>query len=52
MVGPILTKIPYVGPVVSTVGLAIDIKDIMDSSTPIGAAKTYRWSISEGMYAT
>ena len=38
--GPIVKKIPYVGPIISTVGLAIDVKDIVESSTPVGAAKT------------
>jgi hypothetical protein len=33
-------RVPYIGPVISAVGLAMDIKDIAESSTPIGAAKT------------
>lgn len=39
IIQPIATRVPLIGPVVSTVGLAIDIKDIVESSTPIGAAK-------------
>ena len=35
----IIKRVPYVGPVVSGVGLAIDIKDIIETATPIGAAK-------------
>lgn len=30
---------PYVGPVISGVGLALDVKDIVESATPVGAAK-------------
>ena len=30
---------PYVGPVVSGVGLALDVKDIVETTTPVGAAK-------------
>mgnify|MGYP001032681496 CR=1 FL=1 len=40
MIGPILKTIPYVGPVISTLGLALDVKEIVESSTPIGAVKT------------
>lgn len=40
MIGPLVKKIPYVGPIFSTIGLAIDVKDIVESSTPMGAAKT------------
>ena len=32
-------KLPYVGPVISTVGLALDVKEIVENSTPMGAAK-------------
>ena len=32
-------KIPYVGPVIGGVGLALDVKDIVESSTSVGAAK-------------
>ena len=35
----IVSKTPYVGPIVSTVGLGFDVKDIFESTTPIGAAK-------------
>ena len=37
---PLVKRIPYVGPVLSTVGLVIDVKGILESSTPMGAAKT------------
>jgi len=36
----LVKRVPYIGPVISAVGLAIDIKDIAENSTPIGAAKT------------
>ena len=32
-------RVPYIGPVISGVGLALDVKDIVDNATPIGAAK-------------
>lgn len=35
----VVKRVPYVGPVVSSVGLAIDVKDIVETATPIGAAK-------------
>ena len=35
----IVTRVPYVGPVVSGVGLALDVKDIVETATPVGAAK-------------
>ena len=31
---------PYVGPVINGVGLAMDVKDIVENGTPVGAAKT------------
>ena len=31
--------VPYIGPLVGGVGLAPDVKDIVESSTPVGAAK-------------
>lgn len=37
---PLVKRIPYIGTVLSTVGLVIDVKDIVESSTPMGAAKT------------
>ena len=30
---------PFVGPAVSAVGLALDVKDIVETTTPVGAAK-------------
>ena len=30
---------PYVGPVILGVGLALDVKEIVESATPVGAAK-------------
>lgn len=38
--GPLLKKIPYVGPIVSSVGLVLDVKDIVKSLTPVGAVST------------
>ena len=35
----VVKRVPYVGPVVSGVGLALDVKDIVDSATPVGAVK-------------
>ena len=35
----IVKRVPYVGPVVSGVGLSIDVKDIVETATPVGAAK-------------
>ena len=29
---PIVRRVPYVGPVISSVGLAMDIKDIVETS--------------------
>lgn len=35
----IMKKIPYVGPVIQNVGIAIDAKKIIENSTPLGAVK-------------
>ena len=35
----IVKRVPYVGPVVSGVGLALDVKAIVETATPVGAAK-------------
>jgi len=35
----IVKRVPYVGPVLSGVGLALDVKDIVETTTPVGAAK-------------
>lgn len=35
----IVKRVPYVGPVVSGLGLALDLKDIVETATPVGAAK-------------
>lgn len=35
----VVKRVPYVGLVFSGVGLAIDVKDIVETATPIGAAK-------------
>lgn len=32
-------KIPYIGPVISGVGLTLDVKDIIENATPLGAAR-------------
>ena len=37
---PLIKRVPYVGPVIATAGLALDVKDIVESSTPLGATKT------------
>ena len=33
----IVKRVPYVGPVVSGVGLALDVKEIVETATPVGA---------------
>jgi len=35
----VIKRVPYVGPVVQFVGVAFDVKEIIESSTPGGAAK-------------
>ena len=35
----VIKRVPYVGPVVQGVGIALDTKEIIESSTPIGVAK-------------
>jgi len=35
----IVKRVPYIGPVVSGVGLALDVKEIVETATPVGAAK-------------
>jgi hypothetical protein len=35
----VVKRVPYVGPVISGVGLALDVKEIVETATPIGAAK-------------
>ena len=36
----IVKKIPYVGPVISALGLVFDVKEIVETGTPTGATKT------------
>ena len=36
----IIKRAPIVGPAVSSIGLALDVKEIIENGTPIGAAKT------------
>ena len=40
MENPVVKRLPYVGPVVNGIGLAMDVKDIVENGTPVGAAKT------------
>ena len=35
----VVQKIPLVGPTIGAVGIALDIKDIAEGSTPLGVAK-------------
>ena len=35
----VIKRIFYVGPVIQGVGIALDAKEIIESSTPLGAAK-------------
>ena len=43
MIAPITSKVikrvPYVGPVIQGVGIALDAKEILEISTPVGASK-------------
>lgn len=36
----IIKRVPYVEPVVQGVGIALDAKEIIESTTPLGAART------------
>ena len=35
----VIKRVPYVGPVISSAGLVLDVKEIVDNATPVGAAK-------------
>lgn len=35
----VIKRVPYVGPVISSAGLVLDVKEIVESATPVGAAK-------------
>ena len=35
----IIKQVPYVGPIVRSVGLFLDVKEIVENNTPLGAAK-------------
>ena len=35
----VIKRVPYIGPVVQGVGLAMDVKEIIETSTPLGASK-------------
>jgi len=35
----IVKHVPYIGPVISMAGLALDVKEIIEIATPVGAAK-------------
>ena len=35
----VVKRVPYVGPAISGVGLALDVKEIVETTTPVGAAK-------------
>ncbi len=39
IVGKAVKRIPYIGPLVSGVGLALDVKKVVEDATPMGAAK-------------
>lgn len=36
----VVQKVPYVGPIAGGVGIALDIKEVAENSTPIGVVKT------------
>ena len=40
MENPVVKRVPYVGPLVNGIDLAMDVKDIAENGTPLGAAKT------------
>ena len=35
----VIKRVPYVGPIIQGVGIALDTKEIIETSTPLGAAK-------------
>ena len=35
----ICKRVPYIGPIVGTTCLALDVKEIVENSTPLGASK-------------
>ena len=35
----VIKRVPYVGPLIQGIGIAIDAKEIVESSTPLGATK-------------
>ena len=35
----VINRIPCLGPVISGVGLTLDVKEIVETATPVGAAK-------------
>ena len=35
----VVKRVTYVGPVISGIGLALDVKEIVETATPVGAAK-------------
>lgn len=37
----VIKRLPYVGPVVSSVGLALDVKEIVENATPVRCSKDY-----------
>ena len=39
VVQKVIKRVPYVGPVIQGAALALDAKEILETSTPVGAAK-------------
>lgn len=43
MIAPIASKVikrvPYIGPAIQGIGIVLDANDIVENSTPVGAAK-------------
>lgn len=35
----VVKRVLYIGPIISSIGLALDVKEIVDNATPVGAAK-------------
>ena len=40
MENPVVKRVPYVGPLIGGIGLAMDLKDIAENATPLGVVKT------------
>ena len=48
----VIKRVPYVGPVVGSVGLILDVKDIAENATPLGCGKNYSWPCYNRMHTS